>query len=379
MAATPVYLGYHVPSHVGFYNRWASAALATLFLFAVPPTPREHPYIDGVGMAALLLFLFFVKASYFAAGLAFVVGFGAALGLFRRAALAGAGGFAAVVVVMQAATGLIDDYLAELAHSFNVSGVSWYARDGLLTSTLPRSAAYYGVLAVACAVAFVGKASVGWRRWLFVLFAALACLAVQGHDAGFYGPFALLAPLALLARRSVLPWRRWLAACLGLFMLPYLAASARTASDLHRDDSIQAAELPRMAGVYVISLSHGSPRSHHSLLHMVDELAAGLHLLEENGIDDGVFGLDYYNYFPALLDVPPLPGRLAVLMPGRTLSRDRAPAPATLFRHSAYVMVPQESNSERDGLLALYSKHLRLNYRLLDSSDQWQLWERQRL
>ena len=378
VAATPVYLGYHVPSQVGFYNRWASAALAALFLFAVPPT-REHPRADGAGMAALLLFLFFVKASYFAVGLAFVLGFGAVLGLFRRAALIGAGGFLAVVVAVQAATGLIDDYLAELAHSFNVSGVSWYAREGFLANSLSRSASYYGVFAVACIVAFVGEASVCWRRWLFMLFAAFACLAIQGHDAGFYGPFALLAPMALLAARtSVRPWRRWLAVCLGLFMLPFLAAAPRTAFDLHRDDSLQAAELPRMTGVYVILLSRASPRGHHALSYVVDELAAGLRLLEQNGIGDGVFGLDYYNYFPVLLDVPPLPGRLAVLMPERTMNRDRAPRPATLLRHAPYVMVPKASNSERRALLALYGKHLRASYRRLDSNDHWQLWERRR-
>ena len=386
LAAAPVDLGLLLPSHVGFYNRWACAALAALFLFVVPPRQAGNPVGESAAVAGLLLFLFFVKASYFAVGFAFVIGFGAVLGLFRRVALIGAGAGAAVVLALQATTGLIDDYLAELAHSFNVSGVSWYAREKFLMARLPSSAGYYGALAVACFFAAIRKANLCWRHWAFVFYAVLACLAIQGHDASFHGPFALIAPLALLGERAgkeagrAARWRPLLACLLVLFMLPYLAAATRTAFD-YRDDGLSPSQLPRMANTYVEDLSRGDlerASCWHCLFYVADELPSGLRMLEENGVGDSVLGLDYYNYFPAFLDVPPLPGRLAVLMPGRTLDRATAPAPAVLFQHARHVMVPRESNKDRTLLRTIYGEHLRLSYRLLDSNDYWALWERKR-
>ena len=378
MAAVPADHVLSLPSQVGFYNRWSCAALAALFLFAVPPKRESSAYLEGAALAGLLLFLFFVKATYFAVGLCFVVGFGAALGLFRRAALIGIGTFATVVLAAHGATGLIDDYFAELAHSFNVSGVAWYADDKYLMVRLPRSATYYVVLASACVFAAVGKANLRWRHWAFVLYALITALAIQGHDASSPGPFALMAPLALFGELAATAWRRWHVGLLALFMLPYLAAAPRTAVD-YGHDGLPRSELPRMASAFIEDLSiAGIDRRYfwHCLFFLESELRPGLRLLRQNGVADDVLGLDYYNYFPALLDVPPLPGRLAVLMPDRTLNRDTAPSPATVFRHARYVMVPRESTKDRRLLLALYGEHLRTSYQLLDGNDHWQLWER---
>ena len=380
MAAAPFEHGFQLPSHVGFYNRWCAAALTALFLFAAPPRQRASSSVatvEGAAIAALLLFLFFTKATYFAVGFAFTVGFGAILGMFRPAALIGAAGFALVVGAVHGATGVIDDYLAELVHSSDVSALSWYTRDRFLQVNLPRSLGYYGVLAIASAFAAYGRARLGWPHWAFVAYAFLASLAIQGHDAGFCGPFALIAPLALLGEHAVQAWRRWHLGLLALFMLPFLAALPRATFE-HEDDA-SPVELPGMAGVQAIDVSDGSTepnRVKHFLLFVAEELASGLHLLRQNGVTHGVLGLDYYNYFPPLLATAPLPGRLAVLMPGRTLDRDTAPAPAAVFAHTAHVLVPETINSDRRFLLSLYSEHLRLSYRLVDRNEHWQLWER---
>ena len=91
----------------------------------------------------------------------------------------------------------------------------------------------------------------------------------------------------------------------------------------------------------------------------------------------GALGLDYYNYFLPLLPAPPLPGRLAVLMPGRTLDLNTAPAPETVFRRASHVLVPEAiNNGGRRYLLSLRGEHLRLSFRLLDRNEHWQLWER---
>ena len=374
LVATPYQNG---PSHIGFYNRWSASALAALFLFAVPPRRPANPHVEGAALAALLLFLLFVKASYFAVGLAFVVGFGVLLGLFRRAAAIGVGVFALVVVGVQLATGIVDDYFVELAHSLEVSGVAWYAREKYLRDYLPQSVPYYGALAAACLVAVVGKADVGWRRWALLLFASLACLALQGHDASFFGPFPLVATLALLGERSPTAWRYGVFCLLALFMLPHFASTARAVLEYRDDERARflPAELPRMAKVYVEDLSRDLRPKRHCLYFVADELRAGLALLAAHDVRDGVLALDYYNYYPALLDVPPLLGRLAVLMPGRTLSRDAAPSPEVVFRFASHVLVPETPNVERQVLLALYGEHLRLRYELLGRNDHWQLWQ----
>lgn len=390
VAAAPVDQGLSLPSHVGFYNRWSCTALAALFLFAVAPRRAGNAYVDGAAIAGLLLFLFFVKASYFAVGLVFVMGFGAVLGMFRRAALIGGGGLLAVVFVVQLATGVIDDYLRELAHSLDVSGVSWYARDQFLQSRLPGSLSYYALLGAACLLAFLGKAKLCWREWTLVLYATVGCVAIQGHDASFHGPFPLVAMLALLGERAKRGektaggWRRWQQAMpilLTLFMLPYLANAAVAALDYRDHGAASPADLPRMEGVYLADLSVGGvPRRYlwHCVFYVADELRPGLRLLDRNGVTDGVLALDYYNWFPALLNVPPLVGRLAVLMPGRTFDGNTAPAPEEVFRHANYVMVPTASTKERRPLLALYGHHLDVSYRVLDSDEHWQLWERKR-
>ena len=380
LAAAPVTQAMPIPSQIGFYNRWCCSALTALLLLVVPARRPASPSLEGAAVAALLLFLFFVKASYFAVGLVFVVGFGAVLGLFRRAALLGAGIFAVVVGAGQIATGLIDDYLAELAHSLDVSGVSWYARGVFIHYYLPDSAVYYGVVVVACALAV--KADLCWRRWTFVLFALLSSLALLGHDGSFSGPFPLLATLALLGERTAKTWRRWHSCLLALFMLPHLTAAARTASDYRQASSALMTELPRMADVYIADLrSIGAPIDNlrHCLAVVAAELGPGLRLLEKHDIGDGVLALDYYNWFPVLLDVPPLVGRLAVLMPGRTMDPDTAPPPADVFRQVQYVMIPKEPTLDRRFLLSLYGEHISRRYRLLDSNYSWQLWERKRL
>ena len=375
LAATPYQNG---PSHIGFYNRWSAAALAALFLFAVPPRRATTPHVEAAAVAALLLFLFFVKATYFVVALAFVVGFGMLLGLFRRAAAIGVGVFAVVVVGVQIATGMVDDYLFELAHSLEVSGVAWYARDKYLQVFLPRSVPYYGALAAACLLAIVGKADIGWRRWAFLAFASLSCLALQGHDASFFGPSPLMAALALLGERSANLWRSGVFCLLALFVLPYFGATARMAVEYQDDEhaGVVPVDLPRMENVYVESLARDYPpeRHWHNLYFVVEESRAGLALLAAHDIDDGVLALDYYNYYPALLDVPPLLGRLAVLMPGRTLSPDAAPSPEAVFGLARHVLVPETANEERRSLQALYGEYLQRRYEFRDRNDHWQLW-----
>lgn len=381
MAAAPVDHGPLLPSHIGFYNRWCHSALATLFLFAVPTRRQGNSRIEGAAVAALLLFLFFVKASYFAVGLVLVAGFGLALEMFRRTAMIGIGAFATVVFGTQVSTGVIDDYLTELAHSLNVSGVSWYMRDEFLLDHLPSSLGHYALVAVAGVFAVVSKAKLRWRQWVFVLFALFGCLAVQGHNGSSHGPLPLVAALALLGERSAGSWRRWHLCLLTLFMLPYLAAATRIAFDYRDDVAASPAALPRMADVYVAELSCvGAPRHYlwHCLGFVADELRPGLRLLRNNGVGDGVLALDYYNWFPVFLDAPPLRGRLTSLHVGRTIDRDTAPAPDAMFRHAEYVMVPRQHTEDRQLLLTLYRHHLQVKYLLLDSNDTWQLWKRNR-
>ena len=90
-------------TQVAHYNRWGWALLTTLLLLGLPTGAGErearHPLAwaaaESAAIAALLSLLFFLKATYFAVGLVFVLLFGVALGRFRRT---GAWGLAAFLL-----------------------------------------------------------------------------------------------------------------------------------------------------------------------------------------------------------------------------------------------------------------------------------------
>lgn len=362
--------GAFVLYHGGFYNRWCWVGLALLFLFVLP-TGRERPWIDGIAVAVLLAFLFFVKMTYFAVGVVFVFGFGIALTLFRRTALVGIGGVVVVVAAVQAATGYVVAYLGDLADVARVSAW-WSDRRTPFSASIAAALPQYGIVLAASVLAFAYRRDLDWRRWLFVGFAAVAGIAIHAQNAGDASAFGLIAPLVVLSETAA-AWRRTLLRLLALtFLLAFLpkqAGAIYVYASQH--PAYRAVELPRMAGHRVWPL----PNAPSELV----EFRAGIDLLRTNNINGGMMTLDYANPFPPLMGFAPLPERLLSLMVGRYIDREHPPAPAALFRHADAVLVPRNMvrhPPHRQFLADTYGGWLESHFQLQDENAHWRLFRR---
>ena len=115
-------------TQVAHYNRLGWALLTTLLLFGVPAGAggqgTRHPLawaaVESAAVAALLSLLFFLKATYFAVGLVFVLLFGVVLGHgglgVGRHGLRGGGAGQAAAVAGHAAGRIHLDVLRRLGH-----------------------------------------------------------------------------------------------------------------------------------------------------------------------------------------------------------------------------------------------------------------------
>ena len=354
--------------HGGFYNRWCWAALALLFLFALP-AGRERPWIDATALTVLLAFLFFVKMTYFAAGVVFVLGFGFALALFRRAALLAIGGVTVVVAAVQTTTGYVGAYLGDLIDAAYVS-IWWSDRRTPFAAVFVTALPQYGIFVAAVLLACAGRCQLVWRSWLCVGFQAAASIAIHAQNAGDASAFGLIAPLALL-HEAARAGRRALLGLLGLtFLLTFLPKQAgATYAYAIEHPAYQPLALPRMAGVRVLPLQD-APSG-------LVELRSGIDLLRANNINGGMMTLDYANPFPMLMGFAPLPERLLSLMVGRYVDRGTPPSPESLFRHAHAVMAPRNFARHplhRPFLADTYGGWLNANFQLQDENEHWRLF-----
>ena len=370
-------------SQGGFYNRWCWSALTLLLLLAGGPfasdatTRTIAERLEGCIVGALLLFLFFTKASYFLVGLVFVIGFGILLDMFRRPALLGLGILASTVAIVQVATGTIDEYLRELAATVQVSGPVWDGRNLPLSRILQMSLPYHGALAIACCIwasAAEARSRGHWRLWCFVLFASLATIAIQSQNGSEVCAFTLLAPLTLMALRSA-GWRRGaLVLLLTLFAGAQLARqAAATFAHATTLPIYTAVELPRMEGVFYLREEY------------VETLDSGVSLLARHDVRQGLLAFDRETYFAVLLNIAPVRGRLWCLHPGRTIDRASAPPADQMFEGVDYVLIRKDREDgdleyllrlTRDFMLDVYSDYLRRTYTMLDDNADWELWQR---
>ena len=356
--------------HGGFYNRWCWAALALLFLFALP-AGRERPWIDATALTVLLAFLFFVKMTYFAAGAAFVLGFGFALALFRRTALWGVGGVAIVVAAVQTTTGYVGAYLSDLTDAAYVS--AWWSDRrtpfaALVAAALPQ----YGIFVAAVLLGGVAAASCPGSAGCALASRASLASPSTPRTLATTSAFGLIAPLALLYE-TARAGRRTLLGLLGLtFLLVFLPKQAgATYAYASEHPAYRPVELPRMAGVRILPLQNVPSE--------FVEIRSGIDLLRANDVNGGLMTLDYANPFPPLMRLAPLPERFLSLMVGRYIDRGMPPPPESLFRHAHAVMAPRNlarHPPHRQFLADTYGGWLQTNFQLQDENGHWRLFRR---
>lgn len=397
--------GAWVISQQLFYNRWCWCALALLFLVFLPVKERGRATLEGMIIGVLLLFLFFLKLTYFAVGTAFVGLFGLGLKRFPNAAAIGLGVLAATVAGVQVVLGSVDGYLADLWITIQATGILWTGAGSPFQLNLLASWPQFAALAIACCCALPeserppdtpGKSRGNQRRapldrvdWCFILFATASSAVLLGQNGAQACVYALLAPLVRLIR-ACNGWRAGIAgAALASFLVPPLLAQAVAAHAFAvGHPHFAPMNLPRTRNVYF-------PRGKRPEL---DELQSGVDLLRKHAVAAHLAAFDFANWFPALLDAPPRPGRLWCFYVGRAISLATAPTAPEMLRGARYVMIPKLGaawarnpnelgeldpslditravrSSSRDFLLGLYGEALRQRYVLLDENAHWRLY-----
>ena len=396
-----------------FYNRWGWGLIACLFLAVLPLAPpmrggkwllRTHVAAEALSIAVALLLLFFLKITYFLVGLFFVVFFGVALARFLRTALLGLALFAPALLAVSLATGVVDDYLLDIARAIEVARNPGADRptpsvSHLIHTTLPHIA--LGVVAVGVGALQRRPAVAQILYFAFVLASCIA-LALQNSQPPFL--FALInvfvAVAASCSQRS--PHRRLAMVAMCLFLAPTISRQIVASASFHLiargDFQAFAADLPRMENAwfgnravnwFASDATDGSVSAfvwarrhraevtiHLTMSEQLETLRSGVALLRQQGVGtEPVATLDYVNCFPTLLNATAPRGVLYVQHPGRQMNRTIAKDRNLVFGDAAYLMIPtfpvgQESTST---LLALHQDHLRSAWKTVARNDHWQL------
>ena len=409
-----------VSTQVAYHNRWGWALLTALLLFGLPAAGRDGKgqiaiwrRLDAAAIAALLSMLFFVKATYFAVGLVFVLLFGVALGRFRRTGAWGLTVFLLVVLGVQAVGGWVDDYMRDLLRTLEIGvepGV--VARDGPpdASSVLHATLGWLGLAAMACAIAGLNK-RLPAQDMLLAAYVLTSCTALATQNTSYPDVlFALLALFiwmaALCPRGSV--HRRLIMAAMWVFLLPMfsrqLLATAVFLMAAHGACPGCASGLPRMEGAWFGGLGSANafdagvlqmPSPQDALLwsrrnplhsHMdlsnaeyLHTLQTGLALLKAAGYGNGpVATVDYVNPFPVLLDVPSPRGALLFLHVGRHFNRRTAANPDLIFGDANWLMIPKFPIAHETTALILevQAAHLDAGWEQAAVNEHWRLLRR---
>ena len=408
-------------TQVVYHNRWGWALLTALLLFGLPVGEagekgvRHLPAWAGVesaAIAALLSLLFFVKATYFAVGLVFVLLFGVALGRFRRTGAWGLVVFLLVVLGVQGAGGWVDDYLRDLLRTLEVvAEPGAEARDETpsILDVLYATLSALGLAVMVCGVAGLAK-RLQLQDLLLAAYILASCvlLATQNSSA----PNVLLALLALFAWMAALcprgsAHRRLVMAGMWIFLLPafsrQLLATAVFLMAAHGACPSCASGLPRMEGAWFGGLGGTnafdegvlqmpSPRDAllwsrrnrpHSYMDLsnaeyLHTLRTGLALLKAADAGGPVATVDYVNAFPALLDASSPKGALLYLHVGRHMNRHVAANRALMFGDANWLMIPKFPIAQETTALILevQAAHLQAAWEQAAENEHWRLLRR---
>ena len=391
--------GALVLTQVMFYNRWCWPVLTLLLLFAIPR--RKPPSLATTGLEAaiaisLLLFLFFNKMTYFAVGFVFVAGFGIVSKQFRAVAVAVSAVVWIVVAAVEAASGYVGDYLADLRTAIEASGPLVLSNlDGLIWS----NALDYGLAALAVAVVAVrGRLTLGSVLVSgYIAGSGLAIMTQNGAGGGdsavyVFALTVLFAQMHRLVADEPRPAKLLVCVLLAAFLFPYLARQTQAVVSFLAPDAVPIG-LPRMEGVLLGAYDIRYPNG--DLVRDADgeytrRLRRGVELLEGNGIaaPSLLMTLSSTDPFSAMLDLPRARGNLWCIDPGRLVSTETAPLATVLFADVDYIMVPAVvrcpySNARilceaRDFLLATYGTFIDEHYRVVATNADWRLLERVR-
>lgn len=401
--AAPITLG-DIPrmmTFAMFYNRWGWAILSILFVMALPGGSKW----DSVAIAFSLAALFYIKVTFAAAGLAFVLGCMVLLPHMRQRAILALAGLLAILLLVELFWGGTRGYLADLANAAAQSGI---IRGGLRTfvGNAVNNATDFLLLGVV--VVLAAYRGVRPVYFLFAVGMAVGGLLLFGQSAQL-GSIVTVVPAAVLLMfaPSDRPTEKaeklvFAALAASLAVTPAvaltwhtIAASSPVADPRSQIDGIITpggnSEIPfaleRMERAYaerklgVTELSSvaviGFPEGDRFYFWSIHD---GVALLKRAAPKGSILTLDMTNPFNALLGRDPPEGVDVFQAYGRTIGESTQPRSAAFFRDSDIVMVPAFPRNAQSGALMrrIHAPYLREHFQVAARSRFWMVLTRKR-
>lgn len=390
VVAVPMNLGEGVTdlSFAMFYNRlgWAMLALL-LVMYLRPVTPqRRQTLLDALSAGFLVAFLCYLKISYGAVAVGFLIFMLVFDPAQRR--------WAAVALAITVATGLIVEafwrssaaHLADILLAADVSGAvrgTLAERVGLVLRNLADITLYLLL------VGFALRRTRSFRDLAFYGFCAASGFLLLNQNFQGWGMITLLAGGAVAAERLLVggeasPARLSSRLALGgplLFigMVAFAAVPCAIALGVHAvaaatragDDFV----LPGFEGVRLVELwAPGDHRFHSNYLNSIRNGALALAKL---GPDAGrVYTLDFVTPFNAGLGLEPPRGDTAWQHWGRTFNEEHYLPPEDVLNDVKVVMEPKYpvEHPTYNTLREVYVPYVQANYELAAENVDWWVW-----
>jgi hypothetical protein len=416
LAAVPMNVGAPgtITTHAMYYNRWAWAALTlVLVTYIMPKTYTKNRVAwEAILLACLIVFLFFLKVTYFIFALMFlfVLGFAS----HRQKQLAISAGVITLVIwaLIEWEFRITLPYVGDVQSAMAASGA---VRSGLLYSVEFNAGEYLLVLA-ALSILILNKA-VRWQDFLFVGLVSAAGLLILNQNAQSKNIVVILAVLLWSyaaavkgngsndshARSIYTGNARVMSILLLLFMAPCLISRIHGLYSFTRGVATngQQNQIATLPGVYI-----GEGSSYLDEIHVnanpillfnelrlrrplqplsqgeyVQTINEGLRLLASHNVQSGkILTFDLANPFNFLSGGPPSKGDYSWFHAGRNISRNAHISASDLFEDVNYIMLPTfPMNYETTRLLLeIYGEHLERAYALIGKTKCWTLYGRRR-
>ncbi len=394
-----------------FYNRWGWAALIPLCMVLIPRRDRAAgPALGEIAvLAALLTFLFWLKASYFAAGLGMAAIYAFLNPAPWRTLGLGAGATAAGIVCVGLMTGNLLSYLNDILLVGKVSGARADSMLGLIRRNMMEmlfALAPLGVLAaikrfhwrdglvagsiLAMSMFVINQNGQFENMSTLIVLAAYGAVRVMGEAdaqrvariaaAGAFGMLAasqtfdrglvLIDQAYAILREKAREPAEWagVAALRGVYVpeRESMFDRALTLSDL--DET-------RIRNVW-LSGQFGRRQELRQGEYMQTLLAGMEDLKPVVKRGETVNTLDMTNPFPFLMNLRAPRGGWLTLHMNRTISEEVHPAPETMFADSDHVMIARISLMQptADLMKELYGPWLDANYAARVDTLHWTRW-----
>lgn len=395
-----------------FYNRWGWAALIPVFMVLAPRRDRDEApgLVEIAVLAAVLTFMFWLKATYFVVGVA-----GAGVYAFLnprpvRTLLWGAGFTAAMTLALGLAMGNLVAYINDIIFAGQVSGGRADSVLGLIRENLRDmffAAAPLAVLAV------IGRMT--WRDLLAGGFILVACLFIINQNGQLRNMSALIVLAAYGVARVVQEAgvdRMARLAAIGAFAMLSLAIildrglvmidqayatlreQSRPAAPWARETALRNVYIPERESLLDRTVAT-TPATVDGRLHNFwlsgqfgrrQELRQGEYMETLlAGVDDlkpvvkpgeSITTLDMTNPFPFLMNARVPKGGWLTLHMNRTISEAKHPAPDVMFADTDHVMISKMSMVQSTADLArdLYGAWLDQHYASRVETTYWTRW-----